>query len=112
MPTTRVRQKLAVPVVSLDEALDDLPSVDILKIDVQGFEEEVLAGARSVTARTRFVLLEANLYHHYEDDLLFGDLHALMTDLSFTLVNLSPPEINKGRALWADALYERQDLKA
>jgi FkbM family methyltransferase len=46
------------PVTSLDEATAGVGQIDLLKIDVEGFEVEVLAGASAVLSRTRLVLVE------------------------------------------------------
>lgn len=100
-----VRAEVDVKMVSLDTALADLATIDILKVDVQGFERSVLAGASATLRRTAWVLLEANFVSLYEDDLLLPELHALMLRAGFTLANLSHPYIRKGRALFADALY-------
>jgi FkbM family methyltransferase len=51
-----------VPVLDLDSALDDLSFSDrriaILKIDVEGYEPAVIAGARATLTRTEAVILE------------------------------------------------------
>jgi hypothetical protein len=51
-----------VPLVTLDTALDDLGwggrSINLLKIDVEGAEPGVIAGAGRTLARTRAVVLE------------------------------------------------------
>jgi FkbM family methyltransferase len=51
-----------VPVLDLDSALDDLGFGDrrvaILKIDVEGYEPAVIAGARATLARTEAAILE------------------------------------------------------
>lgn len=53
---------ILVPLLDLDGALDDLGFGDqpiaALKIDVEGFEPAVIAGARRALARTRVVVLE------------------------------------------------------
>jgi FkbM family methyltransferase len=53
---------ILVPVVDLDGALDDLGFGDqpiaVLKIDVEGFEPAVIAGARRALGRTQVVVLE------------------------------------------------------
>ncbi|HEY6822541.1 MAG TPA: FkbM family methyltransferase [Burkholderiales bacterium] len=52
------QSKYAVPVVTLDEALRDLKhKIAVIKIDVEGFEAEVLEGARGIVARDRPYLI-------------------------------------------------------
>jgi hypothetical protein len=88
--------------------LRHLSSIDLLKIDVQGFEASVLRGAREVLQRTRFLLIECNVASHYEGDSLFPELHRILIQSRMTLYNLSEPVRLGGRALWADALYVRE----
>ena len=51
-----------VPRVSLDSALVDYPSVAVLKIDVEGYELDVLKGARRLLAerKPRFIMVEVH----------------------------------------------------
>lgn len=51
--------KLTIPLGTLDEAIPDRP-VFLIKVDVEGCECEVLAGARHTISRTRFLILEAH----------------------------------------------------
>lgn len=50
-----------VDVLPLDEIARDLDRIDLLKIDVEGFELDVIRGATEVLGRTRFVLVEIGL---------------------------------------------------
>lgn len=53
------RPAFQVETVTLDSALPDR-SIFLIKIDVEGFETEVLAGAKKVIGKTRFLLIEAH----------------------------------------------------
>lgn len=50
---------MEVPVTTLDMELRGSP-VLVMKIDVEGFEEEVLAGATETLANTKFLIIEAH----------------------------------------------------
>lgn len=70
--------KMEVQVEKLDSYLDDLRSfageIDFLKIDVEGFEWEVLQGAEKVflEMRPKFVQLEFNLHQLFRGHSLFS----------------------------------------
>jgi FkbM family methyltransferase len=49
-----------VPVTTLDEVATDFGAVTLMKIDVEGWETNVLRGSRSTLSRTKFVLIEMN----------------------------------------------------
>jgi FkbM family methyltransferase len=54
-------QEVDLPIERLDDVLTGLDRIDLLKIDVEGFEYEVLAGAESVLQRTGAVIVEVRL---------------------------------------------------
>lgn len=89
--------------------VDDLSGdrdVALLKIDVQGAEREVLAGAAKTLRRTSAVLLEVTFVSHYHGDTTFPVLHELMAAEGFELANISPPRMSaRNTALWCDACY-------
>lgn len=102
-----VSQCVDVEIVRLDTALAEVARLDLLKIDVQGFERSVLAGAPETLKRTSWVLVEANFVSLYEGDLLLPELHELMLSAGFVLANLSQPYVRNRVALFSDALYRR-----
>jgi FkbM family methyltransferase len=102
-----VVQTVEVPQVRLDTLLAGT-AVSLLKVDVQGYERAVLAGAGDVLRRTQWVLLEANFVSHYEGDTLLPELHQTMVEAGFELSNLSQPLVAGGQALFSDALYRRR----
>ena len=102
-----VIKQVAVRVSPLDGVIDADVTVDLLKVDVQGFEHAVLRGARETLKRTRALLIEANFVSHYAGDGSFGSLYSQITEeLGFTFWDLAPPHRGtEGQALWADAVF-------
>ncbi len=107
----RVAESIVVEVAALDDCMESTPKIDLLKIDVQGFERFVLKGAAKTLAKTRAIMIEVNYVPHYEGESSFCSLYSQITDeLGFELWDLSPPERSReGRVLWADAIFVRRE---
>ena len=99
-----------VPVTTLDEELssDGLAGRSLLKVDVQGFEREVLLGAARVLGDFDHVILEASFQPMYADEWTFRDIEAFLRDRGFRFVrpvgSLRDPAT--GEYLQIDALFE------
>jgi len=71
------------------QRLDDLPPVQslpgplLLKLDVQGFELEVLAGAQSTLERTEVILSEVSLLQYNEGAPLMHEVIAYLAERDF-----------------------------
>jgi FkbM family methyltransferase len=104
-----VLQKLKVPVVRLDDVVATDTRVGLLKIDVQGYEMEVLRGAARTLRQTEALLIEVNYTPHYEGAVSFNNIHAFLTIAGFHLHGISAPYGDENRPLWADAMYVRED---
>jgi FkbM family methyltransferase len=104
----RVRETVKVEIQTLDTLLADVPAIRLLKIDVQGFEREVIAGAGAVLQRTDFVLMEVNFQTHYQGEAGFGELLGMMSGHGFCLGNYSQPHGGQREALYADAVFVRK----
>ena len=97
-----------VDVTTVDDICDGR-DVALLKIDVQGAEREVLAGASDTLTRTSSVLLEVTFISHYQGDTTFPFLHEYMIERGFELAGLSQPFLSQRRtALWCDACYTQR----
>jgi FkbM family methyltransferase len=97
-----------VPCTTLDQLLAGVPEIALLKIDVQGTEADVLAGAAQTLTRTASILIEMNFVSHYEGDSLAWELHPLLTAAGFGLQTyIHQYADEEGRLLWADAVYRR-----
>jgi FkbM family methyltransferase len=102
-----VQSQVTVALTTLDELTRELDQISLLKIDAQGYERSVLKGASETLRKTRWLLIEANFRSHYEEDVLFPDLHSHLVECGFTLTGLSPAFVRDGVALWCDCLYSR-----
>ncbi|KAA9009295.1 FkbM family methyltransferase [Histidinibacterium aquaticum] len=69
---------------ALDD-VDSLPSIDLLKMDLQGAEGEVVETGGTALADTVAVVTEVRFHRIYEDEPVFGDLDVILRDAGFTL---------------------------
>ncbi|OQW61132.1 MAG: hypothetical protein A4S17_01890 [Proteobacteria bacterium HN_bin10] len=75
-------EAVAVDVVSLDEALGDVRSIDLLKIDVEGGEAAVLRGARALLTRSRAPIVQFEFSHKNLDAARWAELEESLKTLS------------------------------
>ena len=88
----------------------DLRDPLLLKLDVQGFEDKVIAGGEDVVARAKIIIIEVSFQPLYEGGPLFDDVYRLLKEHGFTYNGnfeqlFSPKD---GRILQADAIFCRQ----
>jgi len=83
--------------------------IDFLKIDVQGYELEVLAGALKYLSNCEFVLMEASLIPVNKGCPLIADVIAFMDKQGFRLLDFCSQIRRKDKALWqTDLLFIRE----
>ena len=84
-----VTSEVPVRMTTLDRLVVDLPDVSLLKIDVQGYEKQVLAGAKQTLGKTKFLLIELNFMPQYDGGSWLGEIHQILTrDFGFFLPTL------------------------
>ncbi len=102
-----------VPMDTLDhlveQDLGDRPAVLGLKVDVQGFEKEVLAGARDTLEKVEFVEVELSLVPVYAGEAGFQEMTAWVLDQGFELALTEPvfTDHESGRALQLNGMFLR-----
>lgn len=83
----------------------------LLKLDVQGYETQVLSGAGKALERVDYVILEASFKPMYEGEMTFLDVISFMGRLDFELMRpvgwLS--DAHTGEILQADLLFRRSE---
>jgi len=95
----------------LDTLLAALPEISLLKIDVQGYEKEVLSGAAETLRKTKFLLIELNYMPQYVGGSWLAEIHELLAGKhGFVLVDATKPLRLNGRASMSDGLYVNETL--
>lgn len=98
-------RKESVKVLRLDDVLTDELPVHLIKLDVQGFELEVLRGAGDVLSRTTFVLVELQNHDIYKNAPKYYDIDAFVRSRNFELFELIPSIREEWQIKEYDALY-------
>lgn len=106
---------IQVPVDTLDNALENAldagsPGAVLLKLDVQGFELEVLRGATRTLPAIDHVLVETSVGGTlYEGEATFDDVYRLLTDSGFRFAGIwdQMRDPRNDSPLQVDALFSR-----
>ena len=82
----------------------------LLKIDAQGYEDRVLAGAHNVLDRIRSIQIELSLVPLYEGQVLFDEIRRRLGSLGYELSAMFPVYVDEmtGQTLQIDGLFVRQ----
>ena len=102
----------SVPVRTLDSVSGEYLSAGerlMIKIDVQGYEQKVLAGAVECLKKASAIQFEASLVPLYEGEATLTTLVQRVQDEGFELWNLAPgfSEVRSGRLLQVDCFFVR-----
>lgn len=112
-------KRIPIELSTLDSELAALgvTHCDFLKLDVQGYELEVLAGASATVGNCLVLEAETSFNEIYKGQPLFTQIDSVLRPLGFSLIDLEriwwrrakvPPAIStRGQIIWANALYLR-----
>lgn len=111
-PGSRVQSTETIQVRTLDSVvgqLSDQRGAIGLKLDVQGYEAEVLRGASGTLPRVVFLEIELSLVPLYAGQALFIDVIEEVRALGFSLVNVDTGSVDPrtGRVLQCDGMFLR-----
>ena len=92
--------------IALDYLKQDADSV-FLKIDVQGFEKQVLEGATNILPQIKGIQTEMSLIPLYQGQLLYQETIALLDELGYELYSVIPgfADSKTGRLLQMDGIF-------
>lgn len=85
------RERRLVPVVTVDHVVQTITGAipDILKIDAEGFEQEVVKGSQSLLGKTEVIFLEWHMFGNQHDPTEPANLIAFMAERDYVLYDFS-----------------------
>ena len=109
-PDSKVVEEIKVPVKTLDSIFNGISLQEpiFVKIDVQGYEDRVIAGAEKFLKRVRWVMIEVSFSQLYDGERDFSSIVEMMESHGFYFVrplnfHMSP---RTGDIIEMDALFE------
>ena len=109
-PQTRKKREIQVKQKTLDEALspNDLESNVLIKMDVQGYEDRVIAGGRYVFSKSHSCITEISLDTLYQGQATFSGLISEFSKLGYLYHgNIDQKYGDDGHCVFLDALFIR-----
>jgi hypothetical protein len=80
-----------------------------IKIDTEGYEHHVIAGATKLLEQTQFVIAEVSVSRRFEESYTFAEFVAQMDEHGFELFDLLDGMRSwHGRVFFVDALFTRK----
>lgn len=96
----------SIEIVKLDDFLEKTTcEVGIIKIDVQGYELNVLKGAVEVLKRTKTIVLEVNNHEAYVGSPKYFEIDLFLREHEFSLYDIIPSVLDKGKLKEWDTIY-------
>jgi len=92
----------------------DLKENILLKLDVQGYEDKVIAGGGETLKRVSVVISETSFLPLYEGQTLFRDVHGFLEKAGFVFQGNLNQMFNPsdGRIVSADSIFVRPNTRA
>lgn len=112
-PESKTVTNQVIKVERLDKIFENFADKDdriLLKIDVQGYEKNVLDGAYGIIDKIKGIQIEMSLTELYEGEILFSDMKEKIEKLGFSMQSLENGFYNKdsGRLLQVDGIFFRK----
>ncbi len=114
MPCSATVAEESVQIARLDSFYSKYVKADdriCLKVDVQGYEKEVLKGAIKILAHTHVIEIELSTIPMYEDAPVLTEMTAALDEMGYTLVSIAPvfSDPQTGYLLQADGIFVRRE---
>ncbi len=113
-PASKYVSRQSVEIKRLDQILDSfLPNGEMffLKMDVQGFEKQVIEGAEGVWSRIAGIEIEMSMVELYSGELLYHEMISYLGQLGFKLnyIQNGYTNVESGELYQIDGLFVKQN---
>jgi len=109
----RVRKEV-IEVHKLDDIADslNLNTQILIKIDVQGYEANVIRGGEQTIKRAKILIVETSFERLYRGQKLFDDIYSMVKALGFELKGVEEPlhHPKDGRILQCDSIFVNKNI--
>lgn len=103
-------EKIDVKITSLDTFFKEtpIPNATLIKLDVQGFELEVLKGAVTLIQKVKYIIIEANLETLYTNQPTFTEVNSFLNANGFEVCGMLDFNLgSKNKYIEVDLLYKK-----
>ncbi len=114
-PLTKEQKPIAITQTTLDSVLGpvmgELDHEILIKLDVQGYENRVIAGGNRIFAKATACILEINLDRLYEGQAEFNELLIMLDALGYRYVgNFDQLYAKDGHCIYIDAVFLKKNV--
>jgi FkbM family methyltransferase len=114
-PFTKGQRRVVVRQATLDTALseagDELAGEILIKLDVQGYEDRVIAGGNNIFSKAAACILEVSLDKLYEGQADFKQLFMKLDELGYRYAgNLEQAYAEDGHCVFLDAVFLNKSI--
>ena len=115
-PKTRDVKEEVIEVHKLDDIADslNLNTQILIKIDVQGYEANVIRGGEQTIKRAKILIVETSFERLYRGQELFDDIYSMVKSLGFELKGVEEPlhHPKDGRILQCDSIFVNKNISS
>ena len=107
----KIQNQRNIQIRTLDEIIIDQEIIKpvLIKIDVQGFELEVLKGAEKILEKTNYLLIEVSEKEMYQHQPLSNEIITFLQDRNFQILKQSfPTRIDQSNIIQKDILFYKK----
>ncbi len=111
-PVTKAKKKISVAQKKLDTVFEEnqkaFSSEILIKLDVQGYEDRVIAGGVNTFSKADACILEVSLDTLYKDQAGFRELLTMLDELGYCYIgNMDQVYAEDGHCIFLDAVFQK-----